>query len=321
MKLQFLVNHCQEPPGLVSRLLDSISVQDGLDPAKDYSVLICDDGGENALENRLFDKFPFDVEYIVMPHRGVCATRNTLLDAATAEYVMFCDADDCFHKSNGAQTLLTAANKTNADFVSAPFNAERKNGETFTSRLIPHNQVWIHGKLFRRRFLVENDIRFPEEVESSGDMAFVWQAFHMARNKAFLKDSFYTWKWNSNSLMRNTPHARTRFYGDEIRAYTALTDKLLAIQREDLYQQLILSLISSMYIHFRFKRYGNAPQEYVDNAICAAKEYIRKYADYYDGTDERIRYRIYKAVSAGKHLQGADDFPGIQKWIEVLKNE
>lgn len=319
MKLQFLINHYHESPEIVARLLDSIAMQNGIAPDADYNVLICNDGDDNVLDADFLNGFPFKVSYRILPHRGVCATRNALLDMADADYVMFCDADDCFSEPEGAGVLLDATNGGKADAVSAPFLKEVKIGDRFRLHRIPKNLMWIHSKLFRRRFLLDNNIRFPEEVEHAGDMTFVWQAFHMAENVGDIKRCYYTWKWNGDSLTRVLPYAGARFYGSEIRAYAVLTDKLISCQREDLSQKLVMSVINSTFLYCRFKEWGAAPQEYVDDAKAAIREYARKFAPYYESLEETARYRNYSRIISVRRLRDADkEFQGITAWLEAI---
>ena len=319
MKLQFLVNHYRESPEIVARLLDSIAMQNGIAPDADYNVLICNDGDDNVLDADFLNGFPFKVSYRIMPHRGVCATRNALLDMADADYVMFCDADDCFSRPEGAVVLLNATNGGKADAVSAPFDEEIKTDAGFRLRRIPKNLMWIHSKLFRRQFLLDNDIRFPEEVAHAGDMTFVWQAFHMAENVGSVKRCYYTWKWNGDSLTRVLPYAGTRFYGSEIRAYAVLTDKLISSQREDLSQKLILSVINSTFLYCRFKQWGDAPQEYVDDAKAAIRDYVRKFAPYYETLEESERRRNYSRIISVRRLHGAEkEFQSITSWLGAI---
>jgi glycosyltransferase involved in cell wall biosynthesis len=51
------------------------------------------DGGASISEDFL-KQFSIRIEHYQKEHSGVSATRNFALKKATAEYVMFCDADD-----------------------------------------------------------------------------------------------------------------------------------------------------------------------------------------------------------------------------------
>ena len=50
--------------------------------------------------------FPFEIKYIFNEHKGVSAARNRALDEASAEYVMFCDADDMFYNMCGLNLIF-----------------------------------------------------------------------------------------------------------------------------------------------------------------------------------------------------------------------
>jgi glycosyltransferase involved in cell wall biosynthesis len=98
MKLQILIPQYKETDEVVKPLLDSIALQQNV-PFDEIGVIICNDGSGVYLSNELLNSYPFKVEYYKEPHRGVSATRNACLDHATADYVMFCDADDMFKAS------------------------------------------------------------------------------------------------------------------------------------------------------------------------------------------------------------------------------
>ena len=95
MKLQILIPQYNETDEIIKPLLDSIAIQQNVD-FNEIGVIIVNDGSGILLSDKLLMKYPFKIEYYIEAHRGVSATRNACLDHATAEYVMFCDADDMF---------------------------------------------------------------------------------------------------------------------------------------------------------------------------------------------------------------------------------
>ena len=95
MKLQILIPQYQETDDVVKPLLDSIALQQNV-PMEEIGVIICNDGSDVFLSDKLLSAYPFDIQYHHEPHRGVSGTRNACLDYAEADYVMFCDADDMF---------------------------------------------------------------------------------------------------------------------------------------------------------------------------------------------------------------------------------
>ena len=320
MRLQFLINHYNEPQEMVKRLLDSIAMQNGLAPNKDYNVLICSDRTDNVLDKGFLNSFPFHIEYEALPHRGVCATRNTLLDKASADYIMFCDADDCFHSPEGAAAILRVAEESGADFVSAPFLEEEQDGDSFRRK--SNNLTFIHSKLFRRAYLMENDIRFPGEVESAGDMTFVWWAFHKAKTTRSIMETYYTWKYHEQSVTRILPFKGVRFYGNEVRAFALLTRKLIARGERDLYNKLVATIISTAYLDTRIDGWAKAPSEYVENAKKAIAEYVHEFASYYYALDKKQKFRAYNNALLTRRTYGpADGFSGIEDWVREVFHE
>ena len=95
MKLQILIPQYEETDEIIKPLLDSIAIQQNVD-FNEIGVIIVNDGSNIHLTEDFLKSYPFEIEYILNEHKGVSATRQAALDHATADYVMFCDADDMF---------------------------------------------------------------------------------------------------------------------------------------------------------------------------------------------------------------------------------
>ena len=116
------------------------------------------------------------------------AVRNVGIDAARGEYIYFCDDDDAI-LANGLEVLLKAAEEKNADAVNttkfyhsndftnnedmqvkikefppaAPVSEDLKTRiyEEFLLRRM-HIAPWLF--LYRKKFLLKNNIKFPNEI-------------------------------------------------------------------------------------------------------------------------------------------------------------
>ena len=119
MKLQILIPHYQETAKEIKPLLDSIAIQQSIN-FKDIGVIVCHDGPEShdfTFNKDIIDKYnfiveyPFEIKQIRQEHKGVSAARNACLDVATADYVMFCDADDMFYSVCGFYIIFREINE------------------------------------------------------------------------------------------------------------------------------------------------------------------------------------------------------------------
>ena len=153
-KIQFLVPQYKENEETISFLLDSIESQIRIDK-KDIGVIICSDGGEYVLNQEFLDKYSYDIDYIICEHRGVSATRNSALLLSDTEYVMFCDADDGFVSTIGVYSIIRCFdNNQNLEMLSTRIYVEDfVNG--YPEFIIgDHNNTFVHGKVFKRDFLI-----------------------------------------------------------------------------------------------------------------------------------------------------------------------
>ena len=163
MKLQILVPQHRETEEIIKPLLDSIEVQQKVDLGKDVGVIIVNDGTDVRLSGEFLDRYSFEIQYHCneRERRGVSATRNAALDHATADYVMFCDADDMFLNACGLYIVFREMEGGGFDSLTSAFTEETRHPETREVVYINRemDSTFVHGKVYRRKFLLEKGIR------------------------------------------------------------------------------------------------------------------------------------------------------------------
>jgi glycosyltransferase involved in cell wall biosynthesis len=148
MKLQILVPQYKETEDTIKYLLDSIEVQQNIDLKNDISVIIVNDGTDVHLTRDFLNHYTYHIDYYLHEHKGVSATRNSCLDYATADYVMFCDADDMFYSTNALDMIFKEIDTKQFDLLVAPFIEENHIFNQYIIRAVDH--IFIHGKVYRR---------------------------------------------------------------------------------------------------------------------------------------------------------------------------
>ena len=205
-RLQFLVPQYKETEELISFLLDSIECQQGIDK-KDIGVIICSDGGEYVLDKKFLKKYSYDIDYVVCKHRGVSATRNSAFLLSDADYIMYCDSDDGFCNTFALKIIfenidLSEKEGKPFDLMSAKFYSEKQADEKmpWSLSIIDHNNVYIHSRVYRRDFLVKNNLYFNEKIWANEDSFFNISTNFYSKNTKVLNIPVYCWRGNPLSV-------------------------------------------------------------------------------------------------------------------------
>ena len=199
MKLQILIPQYQEDDKLVKELLDSIAVQRNID-FNDISVIICNDGSDVILSDQLLSSYNFHIEYHKEPHRGVSGTRNALLRYATADYIMYCDADDAFFSLYGLNIIFNFI-KNGFDLFSSVFIQEEPQFN-YQFRQLTADCFQCQGKVYNRNFLLTQDIHWNEQLSISEDLYFNVLCAILGKTILYTHIPIFLWKWNPQSCTR-----------------------------------------------------------------------------------------------------------------------
>ena len=227
MKLQILIPQYQETDEIIKPMLDSVALQQGIN-FKEIGVIICNDGSDIFLSDELINNYPFKIKYYKEPHRGVSGTRNACLDHATAEYVMFCDADDMFYNACGLWIVFREM-EVGFDSLVSVFTEETKMADTGQLAYINHeaDSTFVHGKIHRRKYLLDNKIRWNESLTIHEDSYFNIQCQNLSQNVKYCITPFYLWKWRDESVCRHDPKYLLKTYRNMIDSNDALINEFL----------------------------------------------------------------------------------------------
>ena len=226
MKLEILIPHYKETFDILKPMLDSLAIQQNID-FSELRVIIAEDANSEPIT--LEGKYPFQIKTVFAEKPGVSAARNAALDAATADYVMFCDADDMFYNACGLWIIFREINNGGFDSLTSAFVEETRIPETKEVFYLNHDtdSTFVHGKVHRREYLIKNNIRWNEELKIHEDSFFNIQCQELSNNVKYCPTPFYLWKWRDDSVCRHDPKYVLKTYKDLIKSNDALIDEFI----------------------------------------------------------------------------------------------
>jgi len=165
-------------------------------------LLINDGSKDNSLE--ICKKYEMqNVKVFSNENHGVSYSRNFGIEKASGDFLLFLDADDFLLK--GWKNIIDKALEN--DFDIAYFNQPK----TVTNKLdilnsmigfpdsLLKNMAAIWSKIYKREFIVENNIRFKENIINGEDELFNIQAILYANNYILISSSIYYYRVNNTS--------------------------------------------------------------------------------------------------------------------------
>ena len=311
--LSILVPYYNEGEEVIKNLLDSVAIQQNID-MKEIEVVICKDGPDGPeLSQEFLDKYPYDIQYHREPKGGVSQMRNQAFNYSTGEYVMWSDADDMLYHclalwfikretTTPMQVIVNGVQQTvnGFDGMKSVFLEEGRNPQTGETYFIDRKDGWqfIHGSIYKSKFLKDNDIHFFPECTIHEDNVIFAEVQACTQNIKWSPSPFYLWKWRDNSVCRRSPTYLKETYTDLIKSTDFLIDWLKAKSKFDNARERVVSLVYDCYYnvmcHPSWSEIGTA--EYRQKAERRFADFYIKHKQLWDECPDQVKMQISSGI-------------------------
>lgn len=196
----------------------------------DVEVIVVDDGSLDSSGEKA-DMYAAKYPYIKVIHKenaGVAVARNIGMDNALGEWLYFMDSDDWL--ACGAIDIICERVSANYEADILLFDAYRntvnaeENWEHFENNDIFYDRQDLDGlqrgmlyfpmcdrhtniplaalwdKVYRRRFVIDNGLKFVSKLRVLDDMVFNMEAFGVAKRVAYYKNKIYHYRYVGASI-------------------------------------------------------------------------------------------------------------------------
>lgn len=142
---------------------------------KNYELIVVDDCSTDHTKQVILEQQATYNNFTFIQHevnKNLGGARNTALDSATGEYILFLDGDDTFADRTVFEKLDKVIGEDSPDIVYMGFEMKgmiqkvliptlENSTKHWRTAQDPYPNVW--SKCWRREYLEENKIRFPEK--------------------------------------------------------------------------------------------------------------------------------------------------------------
>ncbi|MFF7249495.1 CDP-glycerol glycerophosphotransferase family protein [Embleya sp. NPDC008237] len=307
---------------------------------RNVEVIIVDDhstDGSGAVADRLAASHPGRIRAIHLPENsgGCSRPRNVGIDHARAKYVMLLDSDDEFDR-HACRNLFVKAEETNADFVAGRVlrvHVNKRNkitpwfpqvyGKTVDAAGISEfpTMFWdmlSTNKIYRREFLDENEIRFPDGLFYE-DMLFATRVYTAAERFSVIPQSVYRWMVKEQAATQSITHRRHEFknFSDRIHIHREMDRVLDGRVSDD-----VLELKAERFLRHDLRLYLNDLPEFPDDYRAKFMELAAEYlTEIPDRILNPVLDRIQQPLAIAVFMIRQGDFEGLMTAIDFLHHK
>lgn len=185
---------------------------------KEFEAIIVNDGStDNSLDivNDYISKNSIKNFFVIsQKNQGLSASRNHGMDIAKGEWLFFLDADD-WVENNALELLVESAEKYNSDLVIGGYQAvddvigktELWSNYPYEYGKIPEEFNGLHsfgfcwGRLFKRKIVEDNILRFEERVAYAEDNAWQLDYNRFVKTYSCVNDVVYNYRINREGAL------------------------------------------------------------------------------------------------------------------------
>lgn len=318
--LSIVIPRYNETEREIFPLLSSINGQVGIDFTDIEVVIANDGGGAKALDNDYLSLFRFASKQVFLEKNvGPGVTRQAGLDAATGNYVMFCDADDTLHNVGVLGAMMQEAEAHVPDILYSSWMEELYADGRYQYITHENDNTWMHGKLLRRRFLSGQNIRFHNDLRVHEDSYFLSIAAAVAEKTRQLPVVTYVWKYRADSITRRNGASYTYNSIPTFIHACAMADREIEQRAPTQMEYKIVQFI--LYNYFCFHQPGWQALEnahYLNEAEKTLTEEMQPFMHYWQNANPQTIADVYNQERQ-RSFAGCVENETLGAWLERIE--
>ena len=320
MRFSVIIPHYDSTGELSKKMLNGLlqTLEDQDFDKKEYEVIIVDDLSPYSVEG--IEKYTMNLNYLKLEkNEGVALARQVGIEHAKGDYVLFIDNDDNLYSKKTLSKLDLLLDDDTCVLSTGFLEDTNKDNQDGKRIFLPHlnDKTWMHGKVYKRDFLIKNEISFKPHLRYCEDAYFNNLAFSLAWDKAkFSNEITYIWYWNGNSITRrNDKEYNTKYFCDYIKATKTSLNNLKARKDERIdFVVLNIALQSLGYIYYYFQQKEFKSEKIRKSpSYKEAMEQFKAFYTQYEGIYDWINYDTFMEAMCKARLMQTQRQPILER--------
>lgn len=271
--------------------LHSVAMQSIID---DVEIAIINDGDKIDYSDILKRFSNLNIKYVVREKNGGCAAaRNTGIRNAESEYICFLDSDDNLISPLSLEIMYNRIVAEKADVLVSVFESEMRFKNGVAIKQMKNVVTWCHGKVYRKQYLLDNNIFFDERLHINEDCLFHQLLFDSGAKVVEIPMATLMWRDNPKSLTHESLYKNKHTFVEAVTYYLEESEKR-GLDKEKVTLRVLQNLCT---IYFYYNIVLDDCPENKEDYLSACREWWKLAEDITNGVSDEYITKVFLAVN------------------------
>lgn len=282
---------CYNARDTIAKTLHSIAMQS---IAGETEVILVNDA-DGADHADILSRFgDLHIKYVVRDiNGGAGAARNTGIRNAESDYLVFIDSDDQFVNPLSLEILHNRIVAEKADVLSSTFESEMRLANGVAIKQMKSMPTWTHGRIYRKQYLLDNNIFFDERLRINEDCLFHQLLFDGGAKVAEIPMVTLMWRDNPKSLTHESLYKNKCTFVEAVTYYLEESAKR-GLDKEKVTLRVLQNLCT---IYFYYNIVLDDCPENKEDYLSACREWWKLAEDITNGVSDEYITKVFLAVN------------------------
>lgn len=257
-------------------------------------IVVVNDADEIDYSDILAKFDDLNIVYVQREQNGGCAAaRNTGIRESSNSIICFVDSDDQLANSLSLEIMYNRIVAEKADVLVSVFESEIRFKDGVAIKQMKNAVTWCHSKLYRKQYLLDNNIFFDERLRINEDCLFHQLLFDSGAKVVEIPMVTLMWRDNPKSLTHESLYKNKRTFVEAVTYYLEESAKR-GLGKEKVTLRVLQNLCT---IYFYYNIILDDCPENKEDYLSACREWWKLAESITNGVSDEYITKVFLAVN------------------------